>query len=108
MITASDYREQFTVNDEDEIQTHGIFYQEHISIPYFWESAMNGDAVDLVYNDGTLYFMTIGDSDLEVFPELKDRYGLCLYQHENGYIYSVWFDTRADFIEAQSNPDEMN
>ena len=104
MITVEDYREQY--DTEDDIITSGKFQGTHLSVPYFWDAAMNGDAISLVYLDGTVYFLTVGDSDLELFPDLKDYYGLCLYETD-GFIQCIWFETSAGFIEAQSNPDEL-
>lgn len=104
LAIASDYREQFEVNEDDDIITPGKFESEHISVPYFWDRVGEGDCE--LSNDG-IAFLVIGDTERDEFPELKDRYGLALYEVGEGYVKAVWFYSHGEYLEAKDNPDEV-
>lgn len=106
--TAIDYQNEYDVDSNGTIETPGKFEGEHISVPYFWDAVLNGDCVESFDGDTLLSFLTIGEDDLEQFPDLKDRYGLCLYESEQGFVNAVWFDSRAGYDEALSNPYEVS
>lgn len=103
-IIVADYREMYEVDENDTITTLGKFENEHISVAYFWDAALNGDCETSFDGDTTFYFMTIGQSDLESFPDLKDRYGVCLYETESGFVNAVWFFSEHEYAAAFEAP----
>lgn len=106
-LTASDYHEQYSTDENGAIITPGKFEGEHVSVPGLWESALNGDAEMFQDNDTSIYFLVLTYSDLEIFPDLKDRYGVALYEDERGFVYATWFYSRADYDDAMNNPEEL-
>ena len=109
MITAiaSDYREEFDVREGDIITSPGQFEGEHISVPYFWDCAANGD-YETIWDGATpVRFAVITESELEEFPDLKDRYGLAMYETESGIVNAVWFCSVSEYQNAWENPNEV-
>jgi hypothetical protein len=107
MGALSSYLEEFEVNEDNLILSTGKFDAEHISVPYFWDCVMEGDCETAFDGDNNIYFMVIGDTERDEFPELKDRYGVALYESQNGYVNAVWFYSRAEYNEALDNPSEV-
>ena len=105
--TIIDYREQFEVDETDTITSPSKFEGEHLSIAYFWDCALEGDAVTVWDGVTVIHFFPITPSDLELFPDLKDRYGVALYETESGFVNSVWFESRTAYNEALDNPNEV-
>ena len=107
MTTITDYREAFETDTNDVITSPGKFEGEHLSIAYFWECAMEGDTITAWDGTTPIFFFPITTSDLELFPDLKDRYGLALYETESGFVNSVWFESLTEYNEALDNPNEV-
>ena len=96
-------KELFTVNDRNMIQNFGKFECEHISIPYFYEMGCNDE---IEFPDGQLYqFFVISEEDRKEFPDLKD-YGLCLYETDQGFVNTSWYETKEEYEAEFSRLDE--
>jgi len=55
-------------------------------VPYFWDIGMNGFAdVD----DGPTWKFRVDDDDRALFPELKGRRWVSLYESDSGFVYEV-------------------
>ena len=82
------------------IREPGKFEGEHISVPYFWDFAMESGGQDVYGSDETLYsFFVIDSDDRAKFPDLTE-YGICLYESDQGFVNAVWFDTQAEYEKA--------
>ena len=80
----------------------GKFEGEHISVPHFYDSALDGGSAD-VYSEDTLYtFIIIAAEDLAEFPDLTE-YGLMIWEDSQGFVRTEWFSTRAEYDCAFSD-----
>lgn len=61
----------------------GQFEGEAVYVPYFWEAYLNGCADR---DDGRVLGFDVTAEDREIFPELKGRRTVRLYQREDGFV----------------------
>lgn len=76
---------EYTTNN-GRITSPGKFEGEMIYVPYFWGSYLDGLA-DRDHN-GILGF-DLTQEDKELFPELKHRRTINLYENEQGFVSEV-------------------
>jgi len=100
MSATAEYLDQFTTDEAGTIVTEGKFEGHDLSIPYLWDIALNGDCIERFDGENCYYFLMLAPSDLEEFPQLKDHYGTCMYEDNDG-VQVIWYDSRVDFEEAQ-------
>jgi hypothetical protein len=65
------------------IQSPGKFEGEAVYVPYFWDAYLNGMADR---DDGKILGFDIDFTDKAMFPELKNRRTVKLYQREDGFV----------------------
>lgn len=98
---------------ENIIREPGKFEGEHISVPYFWDLAMeSGSTIDVWDCNDTQYsFFVFDAAERAAFPDITELYGLALYESEQGFVNAVWFATQAEYdaaiaeVEADSDRD---
>ena len=69
-----------------QIATFGRFEAEQRYVPYFWSFYLDGCADR---DDGRTLGFDISAEERALFPELKGRRSLRLYQDDNGFIREV-------------------
>lgn len=91
---------------EEDVKFPGKFEGEGRYSPYFYNAIMDGGiGEDFYFGEGmpvyTLYVLE--SEDKEIFPELKDVYGVCLWESEQGFFNCVCLDTEEDFRAEEEN-----
>ena len=83
------------------IHDPGKFEGEHISVPHFYESSLDG-CCDEVYSEDVVYtFIVIDANDRKEFPDLTE-YGLMLWEDSQGFVRTEWFNTKAEYDTAHN------
>jgi len=73
-----------TIKDYEEIvKGPGKFEGEARYVPYYWEMYLAGFADD---DNGRVLSFTVTREDKGIFPELKRRKTIKLYERENGFV----------------------
>ena len=83
----------------DIISMPGKFEGEHVSVPHFWDAALDGtgEQFDIGY---TVYtFIEIDANDRKLFPDLTE-YGVQLWERSDGFVCSEWYDTQQEYDAA--------
>ena len=65
------------------IKTPGQFEGEMLYVPYFWDAYLNGMADR---DDGKTLGFDLTKEDKDMFPELKGRRTIKLYQRTDGFV----------------------
>lgn len=65
------------------IKTPGQFESESLYVPYFWDAYLNGMADR---DDGKTISFDLTKEDKTMFPELKGRRTIKLYQRGDGFV----------------------
>ncbi len=78
----------YTVNKHGYIQDPGKFEGEPESSVYFWDLLMNG-AGDDGWGGKTFFILSTGDK--KRFPNLASRYGLAIYETDQGFVQHETF-----------------
>jgi hypothetical protein len=94
------------------IHEPGKFEGEHVSVPHYWNMALDSGADTDVWdcNDTQYSFFIFDADDRAKFPDITE-YGFALYESDNGFVNAVWFDTKDEYdkaiaeIEADSDRD---
>jgi hypothetical protein len=68
------------------VQGPGKFEGEAAYVPYYWDAYLNGMADR---DDGKILGFDVTAEDRQLFPELKGRRTVRLYQREDGFICEV-------------------
>jgi len=68
------------------IQNLGQFEGEALYVPYFWDAYLNGCADR---DDGKVIGFDLTKEDKAMFPELKGRRTVKLYQRSDGFVCEV-------------------
>lgn len=68
------------------IRSPGKFEGEAVYVPYFWDAYLNGFADR---DDGTILGFDVTAEDRAMFPELKGRRTVRLYQRSDGFVCEV-------------------
>jgi hypothetical protein len=82
-MTREQITSEFTVDNNGIICNPGQFEGEMLYVPYFWDAYLNGMADG--DEDGILEF-DVNDDDRALFPELKDKSQVLLYQRSDGFV----------------------
>jgi hypothetical protein len=94
---------------EDSIESSkgpGKFEAEPIYIPYYYDQILDGGTgEDIYFGEGQpVYTMIIvSDEDREIFPELADVFGICIWESEQGFVNSSEFETVEDYTDELDN-----
>lgn len=76
----------------------GKFEGEQPYIPYFWQQYLNGWENETVYDNDVQYSLyEIENEDRIIFPELKDIFGIALWEDNNGFVNSIDFESAEDY-----------
>lgn len=91
---------------EETVSFPGKFEGEQRYSPYFYNALLDGGiGEDFYFGEGdpgyNLY--VLGAEDKEIFPELKDVYGVSLWESEQGFFNCVCLDTEEDFRAEEEN-----
>lgn len=68
------------------IRNPGKFEGERIYVPYFWDAFLNGMADR---DNGKVIGFDVTAEDKAMFPELKRRHTVKLYQRDDGFVCEV-------------------
>ena len=68
------------------ISSPGMFEGEAIYVPYFWDAYLNGFSDR---DDGRVLGFDVSPEDKAIFPELKRRRTVKLYQRDDGFVCEV-------------------
>ena len=68
------------------IRSPGMFEGEMVYVPYFWDIFLNGYSDR---DDGKILGFDISQEDKAVFPELKRRRTVRLFQRDDGFVCEV-------------------
>jgi hypothetical protein len=71
------------VVEKGRIKSPGMFEGEAVYVPYFWEAFLDGCADR---DDGNVLGFYIMAEDKVMFPELKRRRMVKLYQRSDGFV----------------------
>jgi hypothetical protein len=71
---------------EDMVRRPGKFEGEARYVPYFWEAFLDGFADS---DDGEVIGFRVSEQDKTLFPELKKRKWVRLYEREDGFVVEV-------------------
>jgi hypothetical protein len=71
---------------EEMVRGPGKFEGEAPYVPYFWDLYLNGFADD---DDGVVLSFTVDEEDKAIFPELRRRKRVKLYESSNGFVIEV-------------------
>lgn len=82
MATETLAGEEFEV-ENDVIRTPGRFEGEARYVPHFWAAYLDGCADR---DNGTVLGFDVTAEDKTLFPELKKRHTVKLYQRDDGFI----------------------
>jgi hypothetical protein len=91
---------------EETVSFPGKFEGEGRYSPYFYNAIMDGGiGEEFYFGEGepiyTLYVLE--SEDKEIFPELKDVYGVCLWESEQGFFNCIILDTKEDYDAEYEN-----
>lgn len=78
------------------IHEPGKFEGEHISVPHFWDVVMDGCTDDVYIGETPYSFIVIDEDDRALFADLTE-YGLVLWESDNGFVNTKWFETKEEF-----------
>ena len=81
----------------------GKFEGEHESVPYFWESVLDGADDEA----GPYLFAKIEQRDREKFPELGETFGLSMYETDSGFVHADWYETESEYEDALSRAEDV-
>jgi len=84
-MTREEIESQYKV-EHGRIVSPGQFEGEMIYVPYFWDAFLNGMADR---DSGKFLGFNIGPEEKAMFPELKKRRTVTLYQREDGFVCEV-------------------
>jgi len=80
------------------INSSGKFEMEPIYVLYFWDFYMNGFQDDEDSFDGVSYSgYVVTDEDRKQFLELKDIYGIILWESDQGFVHSRVFEKKEEY-----------
>ena len=82
-MTRKEIETEYVVNEHGIIQSPGRFEGEMIYVPFFWHAYMNGCADR---DDGKVLGFDVTAEDKVMFPELKRKRTVRLYQRDDGFI----------------------
>lgn len=68
---------------EELVKGPGQFEGEAVYVPYFWDAYLNGGADR---DDGKILGFDVTSEDKALFPELKGRRTVKLYQRDDGFV----------------------
>lgn len=71
---------------KDDVSHPGKFEGEAPYVPYFWEAYLNGFSDR---DDGKILGFDVTAEDKAIFPELKKRRTVRLYQRDDGFVCEV-------------------
>ena len=72
------------------IERLGKFEGEGNYVPYYWEIGLDGGADDEIYSGDTpIWVFNVSPEDKAMFPELKGRKRIKLWENEQGFV-SEW------------------
>lgn len=72
--------------DDGRVKSPGAFEMERRYVPYFWQLFLD-DAADR--DDGRVIGFDVTKYDKAVFPELKHRQTVKIYQDDQGFVREV-------------------
>lgn len=75
--------EQEYAVENGRITTPGKFEGEAVYVPYFWDAYLNGFADR---DNGTVLGFDVTAEDKKLFPELKGRRTVKLYERSDGFV----------------------
>lgn len=81
-MTRKELEEQFDVVD-GRITNPGKFEGEAVYVPHFWDAFLNGEADR---DDGTIVGFNVTKEDKAMFPELKGRRTVRIYERDDGFV----------------------
>ena len=81
----------------------GKFEEEHESVPYFWESVLDGADDEA----GPYLFAKIAQQDREKFPELGETFGLSMYEDDFGFVHADWYETESEYEDALARAEDV-
>ena len=68
---------------EDTVKQPGKFEGEAVYVPYYWDAYLNGGASR---DDGKVLGFDVTAEDRVLFPELKGRRTVRLYERDDGFV----------------------
>ena len=68
------------------IRSPGMFEGEQSYVPYFWDAFLNGNADR---DDGRILGFDVTAEDKALFPRLRRRRTVKLYQRDDGFVCEV-------------------
>jgi len=77
---------EFKTDTRGRILSPGKFEGEMIYVPYYWEAYLNGFADR---DNGTILGFDVTPEDKVMFPMLKRRRTVNLYQRDDGFVCEV-------------------
>ena len=81
-MTRQDIEKDYRV-ENGVIRTPGKFEGEAVYVPYFWEAFLNGMADR---DNGRVLGFDLTADDKAMFPELKGRRTVRLYERDDGFV----------------------
>jgi hypothetical protein len=95
---------------EEAVKGPGKFEGEQRYSPYFYDAIMDGGiGEDFYFGEGkpeyTLYILEKEDKD--IFPELENVYGVCLWESEQGFFNCIPLDSKEDYDSEYANLSEQ-
>ena len=82
-MTRSEILQTYNVSFDGRIVSPGQFEGEMLYVPYFWDAFLNGGADR---DNGTVLGFDLNADDKAMFPELKGRRTVKLYQRDDGFV----------------------
>lgn len=67
----------------NEVNRPGKFEGEQPYVPFFWDAYLQGGADN---DDGTFLTFRVTAEDRAMFPELKGRRSVKIYQRDDGFV----------------------
>ena len=99
-----EYEVETDAHGHTRIRTLGKFQSEPAYTPHYWDQLLNGCADEDAHGSA---FFVVSDEDRVQFPELKDVYGIAIYENTTGFVDSYRLKTQKDYADAVRNCEEM-
>jgi hypothetical protein len=85
------------------IKDLGKFEGEPRYAPYYWNQGLDGAWDE---DENGVYFFVLGDTDYDMFPELKGEYGIAVEESDQGFVFTTVFPTQESYARSLARMQE--
>jgi len=82
----SEILRNYKINERGMISSPGKFESEMLYVPYFWNLGLEGSADR---DNGKIFGFDISPEEKFVFPELRGRRTVKLYERDDGFVVEL-------------------